>query len=191
MEAKQIERLISTKASPIDLCTGKWNNGCPTGCCRCRAASWALPALFQCKRQPNVCPQLESLCESTADYVGISVVVSHKYARTHAHTHTRIHLHTPWSAASGRSRDSIRYTHSLYAGFGLFVCMLVCMCVCAIFYALHGNSKTPTSSRATTTTTTTTTRAKQSAAHKQQQQQPHEAVKLKSEQTLPKLCRES
>lgn len=88
VEAKQIERLISTKASPIDLCTGKWNNGCPTGCCRCRAASWALPALFQCKRQPNVCPQLESLCESTADYVGISVVVSHKYARTHAHTHT-------------------------------------------------------------------------------------------------------
>lgn len=176
MEAKQIERLISTKASTIDLCTGKWNNGCPTGCCRSRAASWALPALFQCKRQPNVCPQLESLCESTADYVGISVVVSHKYARTQAHTHTptqtqtHTHLHTPWSAASGRSRDSIRYTHSLYAGFGLFVCMLVYVCVCAIFYALHGNSKTPTSSRATTTTTTTTTRAKQSAAQQQQQQ---------------------
>lgn len=90
--------------------------------------------------------------------------------RAHKHTHTRIHLHTSWSAASGRSRDSIRYTHSLYAGFGLFVCMLVYVCVCAIFYALHGNSKTPTSSRATTTTTTTTTRAKQSAAQQQQQQ---------------------
>lgn len=94
VEAKQIERLISTKASPIDLCTGKWNNGCPTGRCRSRAASWALPALFQCKRQPNVCPQLESLCESTADYVGISVVVSHKYARTQAHTQTNTHTHT-------------------------------------------------------------------------------------------------
>lgn len=46
----------------------------------------------------------------------------------------------------------------------------VCVCVCAIFYALHGNSKTPTSSTATTTTTTTTTtRAKRSAAQQQQQ----------------------
>lgn len=133
--------------------------------------SCTFPVLFQCKRQPNVCPQLESLCETTADYVGISVVVSHKYARTqtHAHTertHTQIHLHTPWSAASGRSRDSIRYTHSFYAGFGLSACIYVCMfrfciCVCAIFYELHGNSKTPTSSTATaTTTTTTTTKAK-------------------------------
>lgn len=94
VEAKQIERLISTQASTIDLCTGKWNNGCPTGCCRSRAASWALPALFQCKSQPNVCPQLESLCESTADYVGISVVVSHKYARTQAHTDTNTHTLT-------------------------------------------------------------------------------------------------
>lgn len=60
---------------------------------RMLALPYHFPVLFQCKRQPNVCPQLESLCESTAGYVGISVVVSHKYARTQTLTHTHPYTH--------------------------------------------------------------------------------------------------
>lgn len=170
LEAKQIERLISTKASPIDLCTGKWYNGCPTGCWRSRTSFryGTFPVLFQCKRQPNVCPQLESLCETTADYVGISVVVSHKYARTQTLAHTeRTHTNTlTYSMVSSKWAEPWQHkVHSLVLCWLRFVCMYVCMfrfcmCVCAIFYELHGNSKTPTSSTATATTTTTTTTTK-------------------------------
>lgn len=68
-------------------------------------------------------------------YVGISVVVAHKYSLAHQLTRA----HTQW--ASGRSRQQ----HKVYLCIRPGIYEFACGCGCAIFYALHGNSKTPTS----------------------------------------------
>lgn len=119
---------------------------------------------------------------------------THIHTRTHTHTLKFIHLHTPWSAASGRSRESIRYTHTLYAGFGLFVCMLVYVCVCVPFFMrFMAIQKRLLQAQQQQLPPPRPPPGQSEAQHnnnnKQQQQEQHEAVKLKSEQTLPKLLK--
>lgn len=132
-QAKQIERLINTKISPIDLCTGKLKQWMAP-----RTAQHGALLHFQCKRQPKRLP-----ANWKVGYVGISVVVSHKYARTQTSTHTN--TYKPWSAASGRSRGSIRWVcmsaQSLYAHW-VYICVYHFLCAPWQFKNAYFKNKT-------------------------------------------------
>lgn len=90
--------LSTPKYLPLTYALENWNSGSPLQ----DAPQLGALLHFQCKRQPK---RLSDYWK--VGYVGISVVVSHKYARTQTHTYT-CYTYKPWSAASGRSRGSIR-----------------------------------------------------------------------------------